>query len=100
MVLDHHQIPDEEMDYDNIINAWKFGLDGGSEICAGGMTYLAATSLNKENVDLSSVAVVSGLGDRQDQGEKKSFIGENQKIAKTAKSPKANPKLIVIFPSI
>ena len=85
MVLDHHQIPDEEMDYDNIINAWKFGLDGGSEICAGGMTYLAATSLNKENVDLSSVAVVSGLGDRQDQGEKKSFIGENQKIAKTAK---------------
>ena len=85
VVLDHHQISDEEMDYQNVINAWKFGIDGGTEICAGGMAYLAATSLNKENNDLSGVAVVSALGDRQDQGEKKSFMGENQKIAKTAK---------------
>ena len=85
VVLDHHQIPDEEIDYQNVINAWKFGIDGGTEICAGGMAYLAATFLNKENYVLSGVAVVSALGDRQDQGEKKSFIGENQKIAKTAK---------------
>ena len=85
VVLDHHQIPDEEMDYQNVINAWKFGIDGGTEICAGGMAYLATTHLNKENNDLSKVAVVSALGDRQDQGEKKSFIGKNQDIAKTAK---------------
>ena len=85
IVLDHHQIQDEEMDYQNVINAWKFGIDGGTEICAGGMAYLAATHLNKENTDLSKVAVVSALGDRQDQGEKKSFIGKNQEIAKTAK---------------
>ena len=85
VVLDHHQIPDEEMDYQNVINAWKFGIDGGTEICAGGMAYLAATSLNKENKDLSGVAVVSALGDRQDQGDKKSFIGENKNIAETAK---------------
>ena len=85
VVLDHHQIPEDEKDNQNVINAWKFGIDGGTEICAGGMAYLAATSLNKENKDLSGIAVVSALGDRQDQGEKKSFIGENQKIAKTAK---------------
>ena len=85
IVLDHHQIPDEEMDDQNVINAWKFGIDGGIEICAGGMAYLAATSLNKENKDLSGIAVVSALGDRQDQGKKKSFVGENQKIVKTAK---------------
>jgi len=26
MVLDHHQIPDEEMDNPNVINAWKYKL--------------------------------------------------------------------------
>jgi len=85
IILDHHQISEQEMDNQNVINAWKFGIDGGTEICAGGMAYLAATDLNKRNKDLSGIAVVSALGDRQDQGEKKSFVGENQKIAKTAK---------------
>ena len=83
--IDHHQIPDEEIDNQNVINAWKFGIDGGIEICAGGMAYLASTALNKNNRDLSGIAVVSALGDRQDQGDKKSFVGENKNIAKTAK---------------
>ena len=85
IVLDHHQIPDEEIDNQNVINAWKFGIDGGIEICAGGMAYLASTALNKNNRDLSGIAVVSALGYRQDQGDKKSFVGENKNIAKTAK---------------
>ena len=42
MVLDHHQIPDDEIDNQNVINAWKYGIDGGVEICAGGMAYLAS----------------------------------------------------------
>ena len=84
IVLDHHQIPDEEMDNEKVINAWKFDIDGGLEICAGGMAYLAATTLNKENKDLSGIAVVSALGDRQDQGAKKSFTGKNSEIVKTA----------------
>ena len=84
IVLDHHQIPDEEKDNQKVINAWKFGIDGGVEICAGGMTYLAATALRKENKDLSGIAVVSALGDRQDQGNKKAFTGKNSEIAKTA----------------
>ena len=85
VVLDHHQIPDEEIDNQNVINAWKFDIDGGTEICAGGMAYLASTALNKDNKDLSGIAVVSALGDRQDQGTKKSFLGKNQEIVKTAK---------------
>ena len=86
IVLDHHQIPDEELDNERVINAWKFGIDGGVQICAGGMAYLAAKSLDEKNVDLAGVAVVSALGDRQDQGEKKSFVGINSEIAETAKS--------------
>jgi len=50
------------------------------------MAYLAAKSLDEKNVDLAGVAVVSALGDRQDQGEKKSFVGINSEIVETAKS--------------
>lgn len=85
IVLDHHQIPQQEYDNKKVINAWKYGIDGGSEICAGGMAYLAAMSLDDKNSDLSAIAVVSALGDRQDQGERKSFVGKNFEIANTAK---------------
>ena len=85
VVLDHHEISEDEHENERVINAWKFGIDGGTEICAGGMAYLAANSLDGKNVDLSPIAVVSALGDRQDQGEKKSFTGKNFEIAKTAK---------------
>ncbi|WP_299291465.1 DHH family phosphoesterase [Nitrosopumilus sp.] len=86
IILDHHQIPEAEMDNPNVINAWKYGMDGGVEICAGGMAYLAANALDERNSDLSSIAVVSALGDRQDQGERKSFTGKNFEIAETAKN--------------
>jgi len=85
IVLDHHQISENEYDNPRVINAWKFDIDGGTEICAGGMAYLAAMSLDDKNSDLSAVAVVAALGDRQDQGERKSFTGKNFEIANTAK---------------
>ena len=58
MVLDHHEISEDEKDNERVINAWRFGIDGGVEICAGGMAYLAAKALGDENEDLSKVAVV------------------------------------------
>ena len=85
VVLDHHQIPDEEIDNQNVINSWKYGIDGGVDICAGGMAYLASVALDERNSDLSAIAVVSALGDRQDQGERKSFSGKNFEIANIAK---------------
>ena len=85
VILDHHQISEEEKDNQNIINSWKYGIDGGSEICAGGMAYFAAMALDEKNSDLSEIAVVSALGDRQDQGDRKSFTGKNFEIANTAK---------------
>jgi len=85
MVLDHHQISETEHENPRVINAWKYGIDGGREICAGGMAYLAAMSLDDKNSDLSAVAVVAALGDRQDQGERKSFTGKNFEISNIAK---------------
>jgi len=85
-VLDHHQIPQEEFDNPRVINAWKYDIDGGTEISAGGMSYLAAKTLDQKNMDLAPIAVVSALGDRQDQGEKKSFTGKNLEIVNDAKN--------------
>ena len=85
IVLDHHQISENESDNQNVINSWKYGIDGGVDICAGGMAYLASVALDERNSDLSAIAVVSALGDRQDQGERKSFTGKNFEIANIAK---------------
>ena len=85
IVLDHHQISEEEKENPRVINAWKYGIDGGKEVCAGGMAYLASLSLDEKNEDLSALAVVAALGDRQDQGERKSFTGQNFAIANKAK---------------
>ncbi len=85
IVVDHHQIPQEEFDNERVINAWKFGMDGGVDVSAGGMSYLVSKSLHKENIDLAWIAVVAALGDRQDSGEKKSFMGTNIEIAAIAK---------------
>lgn len=89
VVIDHHQIPAEEIltdDDSQILNAWKYGIDGGKEVSAGGMAYMVASTLDKNNKDLSWVAIVSGVGDRQDQGAKKSFVGLNHQILDTAQS--------------
>ena len=91
-ILDHHQIPETEYDNERVINAWKYGIDGGVEVCAGGMTFQAAVALDEKNSDLAKIAVISALGDRQDQGEKKSFTGLNHEIATIAKE---NGNLVV-----
>ncbi len=85
IVVDHHQIPQEEFDNERVINAWKYDIDGGLEVSAGGMAYLVSKALHKENTDLAWIAVVAALGDRQDRGEKKSFTGINVEIAAEAK---------------
>src|SRR5215212_3965628 len=36
-IIDHHQIPEQDMSIDDnnqILNAWKYGIDGGKEISA------------------------------------------------------------------
>lgn len=86
LVIDHHQLPKEEEENDRVLNAWKYGIDGGLEVCAGGMAYMVASTLDSKNKDLSALAVVAAVADRQDQGEKKSLTGLNAEIADTAKS--------------
>ena len=76
VAIDHHQIYQEETtDYnDQVLDAWKFGINGGNEICAGGMAYMVASTLDRKNRDLSSTAIVSALADGQDQGIRDPFL--------------------------
>lgn len=85
IVLDHHPVSEKEVENQNVINSWKYEIDGGMEICAGGMAYLASMAMDEKNSDLSAIAVVAALGDRQDQGEKRSLVGKNFEIADAAK---------------
>lgn len=89
VIIDHHEITEEEIltdDETQILNPWKFGIDGGREVSAGGMAYMVASTLDLKNRDLSAIAVVSAVADRQDQGDKRSFFGLNAEILKTAQS--------------
>lgn len=89
VIVDHHEITEEEVltdDGGQILNPWKFGIDGGKEVAAGGMAYLVASTLDFKNRDLSAMAVVSAVADKQDEGDKKSFSGLNAEILKSAQS--------------
>jgi single-stranded-DNA-specific exonuclease len=89
VIIDHHEITEEEIltdDDGQILNPWKFGIDGGRDVSAGGMAYMVASTLDLKNRDLSAIAVVSAVADRQDQGDKRSFFGLNAEILKTAQS--------------
>ena len=89
VIIDHHEITEEEIltdDEAQILNPWKFGIDGGKEVSAGGMAYMVASTLDLKNRDLSAIAVVAAVADRQDQGDKRSFFGLNAEILKTAQS--------------
>ena len=76
LIIDHHQVPEtgeskeQEHDDGQILNPWKYGIDGGKDVSAGGMAYMVASTLDPKNRDLSAIAVVSAVADRQDQGDK------------------------------
>ena len=84
LMVDHHEVPASEYDNARVINAWKYGIDGGSEACSASMAYMAAAVLDRRNADLAPVAVIGALGDRQDQGVKRSLAGKNLEISERA----------------
>ena len=86
LVLDHHQISDEDAGNPSVVNAWCYGFDGGSEACSSAMAYLFATALDSTNDDLSALAVVGALADRQDGGPGRSLTGLNRAAMDDAQS--------------
>jgi single-stranded-DNA-specific exonuclease len=80
-VVDHHQLPSgETRGPPNVLNAWNFEYDGGSEACSATMAYMLATALDGENKDLAHLAIVGAMGDRQDSGDGRSLLGLNRHV--------------------
>ena len=86
LTIDHHQVPDADAGNPSVVNAWGFGLDGGREACSSAMAYFFALSLDPNNGDLSPLAVVGALADRQDGGPGRSLIGLNRTATEHAQS--------------
>jgi RecJ-like exonuclease len=98
IILDHH-LPQGISNKDEIdaleeiyletkdwhINPYFYGFDGSSEISGSGVCYYFAKILNKDNKDLSAIALIGANGDVQNQGPNKSFTGINAKILEDAK---------------
>jgi RecJ-like exonuclease len=97
LILDHH-IPQNVSNKERIkkieeiyeksknwhINPYFYDIDGSVEISGAGLCYYFAKCLNQENIDLSPIAIVGAIGDIQNQGLNKSFIGINSLILEDA----------------
>ena len=86
LVIDHHQISEEDKLRPSVVNAWAYGYDGGREACSSSMAYTFASSLDPLNKDLSPLAVVGALADRQDGGLGRSLTGLNRAAMEDARS--------------
>jgi RecJ-like exonuclease len=85
-ILDHHSL-EQECDFPeniNLLNPHCFSIDGSNSISGSGVTYNVVKQIDPENKDLSPLAIIGALGDRQDQGEKSALIGLNRLIMKDA----------------
>ncbi|MFX1466400.1 MAG: DHH family phosphoesterase, partial [Promethearchaeota archaeon] len=61
-----------------------FEINGSYDISGAGVSYFVAKAIHEKNNDLSALAVVGSIGDRQDKGEQGSFTGLNEKIVNEA----------------
>lgn len=86
LVLDHHEIAEEDARRPSVVNAWAYGYDGGNQACSSAMAYFFAVALDPNNDDLSPLAVIGALADRQDAGPGRSLVGLNRLAVKAAQS--------------
>jgi RecJ-like exonuclease len=82
VVTDHHACP-ENSNLSFHLNPHLFGLDGTFEISGAGLTYLVSRTVDKKNMDLSTLAIVGACGDLQDRKFKKLY-GLNREILNNA----------------
>ncbi|MFX1568805.1 MAG: DHHA1 domain-containing protein [Promethearchaeota archaeon] len=99
IILDHH-LPQNISSMEDIelineihkntyqwhVNPYFYGFDGSLEISGAGLSYFFAKCLNEKNIDLSQIAILGAIGDIQNKGSNKSFIGLNSLILEDAKS--------------
>jgi RecJ-like exonuclease len=86
LVIDHHQLAASDLAKPSVVNAWQYGYDGGREACSSTMAYFFATAVDPANRDLSYLAVVGAVADRQDAGRGRSLTGLNRRALEDAEA--------------
>ena len=90
IIIDHHMpplisptssLPDSFVHINPYLSTSKNESEGGSEVCAAGLSYLVARCLSddeKGNIDLAGLAVAGALGDKieMDRGVHKMILDE------------------------
>ncbi|MFH1425080.1 MAG: DHH family phosphoesterase [archaeon] len=82
IILDHHQVHGEAWKGLVHVNPCLKGLDGSREVSGAGLSYFLAKAMDKENIDLSGLAIVGAVGDIQNFWGK--LEGINTEILKDA----------------
>ena len=85
VLIDHHQVPEDELTHPSILNAWCYGFDGGVEACASTLAYFVSSAIDHSLRGFSWLPVVAALADKQDQGERRSLVGANKVVLEAAK---------------
>ncbi|MFX1518639.1 MAG: DHHA1 domain-containing protein [Promethearchaeota archaeon] len=83
VILDHHP-PNGSENGVFQFNPHVFDINGSYEISGAGVSYFVAKAIGEDNNDLSALAVIGAIGDRQDKGDRGSLIGLNEKIVNDA----------------
>lgn len=78
LLIDHHQLAEQDADRPEVVNAWQYGMDGGREACSSSMASMFARAFEGGDDELSYLAVVGALSDRQDVGQGRSLLGLNR----------------------
>jgi RecJ-like exonuclease len=86
LVVDHHQIAEADAADPSVVNAWAYAYDGGKEACSSAMAYFLSIAIDPNNDDLSPLAVVGSLADRQDRGPGRSLTGLNRAAVEAAQA--------------
>ena len=84
LLVDHHQLTDEERDNPSVFNVNSYGFDGARELSGAGVSYFLASNMVSGARSMAWLSVVGALGDRQDQGTKHSLLGLNEQLVTEA----------------
>jgi single-stranded-DNA-specific exonuclease len=84
IVTDHHACS-EITDLPFHLNPHLFGLNGSFELSGAGTTYLVSKVVDKNNINLSTLAIIGACGDLQDRKNLK-LVSKNRDILKDAES--------------
>lgn len=81
LIIDHHQIFDYDIDgHIILLNPYLIQSDGNNLASSSSLSYLVAKDIDESLVYLAPLALTGALEDKQDVGDKRSFIGINKEI--------------------